>query len=346
MSISYIRPIEHTDLSAILALSERTGTGLTSLPADLDRLRDRIERSIASFAGTARRAAECYVFVLINAASEEVVGISAIEAAVGLDEPWYNFRVGTLVHASRELGVYNTHPTLFLANDHTNHTELCSLFLDATYRHGKNGVLLSKSRLAFIAEFPDRFDRKVIAELRGKLDGEGRSPFWEGLGRHFFAMDFSRADYLTGIGHKAFVAELMPRHPLYTTFLPESARAVIGEVHTDTLPARKLLESEGFRYEGYIDIFDAGPTVECYRDNIRTVRDSRVLPVAIVDTPPAPEDIFHLVSNRRFHHFRATIVQAPRRSRPLPVSRAVAAALDLHVGDSVRAVPLPTKRKA
>ena len=68
-------------------------------------------------------------------------------------EPWYNYHVGTLVHASRQLGVYTSAPTLFLANDHTGHTELCSLFLDQAFRQGKNGVLLAKCRLLFIAEF-------------------------------------------------------------------------------------------------------------------------------------------------------------------------------------------------
>jgi arginine N-succinyltransferase len=86
------------------------------------------------------------VFVLVDGASaDRVVGISAIEAAVGLREPWYNYHVGTLVHASRQLGVYTAAPTLFLANDHTGHTELCSLFLDQAYRHGKNGVLARES---------------------------------------------------------------------------------------------------------------------------------------------------------------------------------------------------------
>jgi arginine N-succinyltransferase len=59
------------------------------------------------------------------------------------------------------------------------------------------------------------------------------------------------------------VAELMPRHPVYVNLLPER-RAAIGEVHDDTQPARVLLEQEGFRYEGYVDIFDAGPTLECF----------------------------------------------------------------------------------
>ena len=270
-----IRPAESADLPAIFALSGRTGTGLTSLPADEQRLKDRIERSLRSFNGGVERADECYVFVLADSDNGSVAGIGAVEVAVGLREAWYNYRVGTLVHASRELDVYNATPTLFLSNDHTGHTELCSLFLDAEHRHGKLGALLSKSRLMFIAEFPETFGKKVIAELRGSLDAEGRSPFWEGLGRHFFEIDFSRADYLTGMGNRQFVAELMPHHPVYTVLLPEAARKVIGEVHNDTRPARSLLEAEGFRYEGYVDIFDAGPTVEAYRDNIRVVQIGR-----------------------------------------------------------------------
>jgi arginine N-succinyltransferase len=340
----FVRPIARDDLPAVLALSERTGHGLTTLPADRERLSSRIERSLASFAGTASRADACYVFVLVDSASNRVVGISAIEAAVGLNEPWYNYHVGTIVHASRALSVYTAVPTLFLENDHTGHTELCSLFLDQAFRHAKNGPLLAKSRLLFIADFADRFAPKVIAELRGKLDADGRSPFWEGLGRHFFAMEYKTADYLTGIGQKAFVAELMPRHPVYVNLLPETARAVIGEVHADTLPARAMLEQEGFRYEGYIDIFDAGPTVECFRDNIHAVRGSRVLPVEIGEGEPVPDnlkrDVAWLVTNRRFESYRAVLVQAPARLDRFTLLPYAAAQLGVADGELVRAVAL------
>src|SRR6476660_8557084 len=97
----FVRPIARDDLPIVLALSERSGTGLTTLPADRDRLLQRIERSLASFDGAANKASACYMFVLVeraNSAQERVVGISAIEAAVGLHEPWYNYHVGTLVH--------------------------------------------------------------------------------------------------------------------------------------------------------------------------------------------------------------------------------------------------------
>jgi len=41
----YVRPIAREDLPALLALSERSGAGLTTLPANAERLAQRIERS-------------------------------------------------------------------------------------------------------------------------------------------------------------------------------------------------------------------------------------------------------------------------------------------------------------
>lgn len=346
-----VRPIARDDLAAVLALSEHTGAGLTTLPASRERLAERIERSIASFRGETARADACYMFVLADhgGATHRVVGISAIEAAVGLTEPWYNYRVGTLVHASRALDVYTAVPTLFLANDHTGHTELCTLFLDQAFRHGHNGALIAKSRLLFIAEFADRFGAKVIAELRGRLDAAGRSPFWEGLGRHFFSMEYTTADYLTGIGQKAFIAELMPKHPVYVNLLPAAAREAIGAVHADTEPARRMLEQEGFRYDGYVDIFDAGPTVEAYRESIDAVRRSRVLPVTFDEIDPVPDNpvggVPWLVANRSFGHFRALVASAPARADRLPLKPHEAAALGIEEGTTVRAVPLSPDRR-
>jgi arginine N-succinyltransferase len=347
----YIRPVARDDIGSVLGLSERTGAGLTTLPANRERLASRIERSLASFAGTAERADTCYMFVLVdgrvgNAAHtpDRIVGISAIEAAVGLTEPFYNFHVGTLVHASRALNVYTVAPTLFLANDHTGHSELCSLFLDQGFRHGKNGVLLAKSRLLFIAEFAHLFSPKIISELRGSLTQDGKSPFWEGLGRHFFAMEYSTADYLTGIGQKSFIAELMPKHPVYVNLLPADARDAIGVVHRETVPARAMLEQEGFRYEGYVDIFDAGPTVECFRDDIHAVRQSQVLPVTLEEEDPVPDsltdDVLWLVASRSLQDFRVLVVAAPARADRFPLKPYAAATLGVAEGDTVRAVPL------
>jgi arginine N-succinyltransferase len=271
----------------------------------------------------------------------EVVGISAVAGAVGLREPWYNYRVGLTVSASQELNIHRQIPTLFLANDLTGNSELCSLFLRSDQRSGLNGRLLSKARFLFIAEFRELFGDKVMAEMRGMSDEQGRSPFWESLGRHFFKMEFSQADYLTGVGNKAFIAELMPKFPLYTCFLSEDARNIIGRVHPDTEPALAMLKGEGFSYQGYVDIFDAGPAIEAETAKIRAVQDSQVLVLA-VGTPgdDAPQFLIH---NRKREECRITAAPARLAAGTLVVDAQTAKRLQLSAGDQVRAVAVSAR---
>jgi len=339
-----LRPVARDDLDGLLALAGKTGSGLTSLPADRETLSARIERALQTWQGTLEKSEQGYVFVLEDTDSGSVVGICAVEVAVGLNDPWYNYRVGTLVHASKELNVYNALPTLFLSNDHTGSSELCTLFLDPDWRKEGNGYLLSKSRFLFMAAFRDRFNEKVVAEMRGVIDEHGYSPFWESLGNRFFSMEFSRADYLCGTGQKAFIAELMPKHPIYTDFLSEEARAVIGEVHPQTAPARAVLEKEGFRYCNYVDIFDGGPTLECDVDRVRAIRKSRLLET--VEGQPAPADWpVCLVANEQYQTFRAMLIQADPQTTRLVLTAAQLDALKCHAGDPVRLVRLCPEEK-
>ena len=341
-----IRPIAHADLPALLQLVASAGVGLTTLPSNQSALAQRIDASVASFAGMADKADELFLFVLEDSSARRVVGTCGIAAAVGLREAWYTYRVGLAVHASKALGVFSQTQTLFLSNDHTGHSELCSLFLDPAYRRDRNGNLLSKSRFLFIAQHRARFAKKIIAEMRGISDAQGQSPFWESLGRRFFSMEFSEADYLTGIGKKSFVAELMPKHPLYTSFLTPEAQAVIGQTHPLTEPARRMLEAEGFRYEGCVDIFDAGPTVECDVDDVGAVSRSAVFKVA-VDGKPAPpvstRAVVYLVANTQFGHYRAAMMAAAPQENSFPLDPETAEALQLSSGDEVRVVPLSVR---
>lgn len=335
-----VRPVRSADLPALFQLARSTGAGLTTLPANEERLAHRVGWAEKTFRGEAVRADADYLFVLEDDTGE-VVGISAVAGAVGLREPWYNYRVGLTVSASQELNIHRQIPTLFLANDLTGNSELCSLFLRSDQRSGLNGRLLSKARFLFIAEFRELFGDKVIAEMRGMSDEQGRSPFWESLGRHFFKMEFSQADYLTGVGNKAFIAELMPKFPLYTCFLSEDARTIIGRVHPDTEPALAMLKGEGFSYQGYVDIFDAGPAIEAETAKIRAVQDSQVLVLAI-GTPgdDAPQFLIH---NRKREDCRITAAPARLAAGTLVVDAPTAKRLQLSAGDQVRAVAVSAR---
>jgi arginine N-succinyltransferase len=338
----FIRPTRLSDLEAILALASTAGVGVTTLQANPERFTKRIQASIASLNGEPELGEASYLFALEDEQTGQLAGICGIEGAVGMDDTWYNYRVGLSVHASRELDIYQQLPTLFLTSDLTGASELCTLFLAPDYRKDGNGSLLSKSRFLFMAANPERFSSRVIAEMRGVSDDTGRSPFWEGLGRHFFTMDFARADGLSYVGSKAFIAELMPKYPIYTSLLSDEAQAVIANVHPATVPARAMLEAEGFRYQGYIDIFDAGPTLECPRDTIRAVRDSRVFQSLAVTHEPKNSTAW-LVSNGQVADFRATIVYTRPLEDSLPLTADVLAKLNLEDGANIRAVALSPK---
>jgi arginine N-succinyltransferase len=338
-----VRAITEPDLEGLLALAGQVGSGMTTLKADRKALGERIEIACASFAQTIEPQLRDYVFVMEDVAQGILVGVCAIKGAVGLEEPFYNYRIGTLVHSSKELNVFSRMDTLYLSNDLTGCAELCSLFLHPEYRHGTNGKLLSKSRFMFIGQFPHLFSEKLIAEMRGYQNEDGRSPFWDSLGNHFFKMDFGRADDLTSLGKKSFIAELMPRHPLYVAYLPQEAQDVIGRVHAATAPARHLLEQEGLYFEGYVDIFDAGPVLQARVSELRALRESEL---AIVDTSAEmiPELPPAMVATTHLHDFRVVAVHAcPMHGRVAlsPVQQRVLAAPS---GTAVRTMPLNPRK--
>ncbi|MFC6670405.1 arginine N-succinyltransferase [Marinobacterium aestuariivivens] len=341
-----IRPIRETDVEVLRTIARESGPGFTSLPDNPELLEAKIARTRKALAAEARLdGSQGYLFVAEDLATGRVVGTCGIETAVGLNEPWYHYRIGTVVHASRELDVYNAFRTLDLCNDYTGCAEVCTLYLAPDYRKGSNGNLLSKSRFMFMAEFPERFAERVIAEMRGYSDDQGRSPFWDGLGRHFFSMEYSEADYLTGSGNKVFIAELMPKHTIYQHLLPEAAQRVIGQVHRNTEPARRMLENEGFRFEGYVDIFDAGPTVATRLGDIRSVRDSRYVKARVSDTPPRGETLY-LVSNTALAEFRCTVAPLLPEASSVQIGGELAEALQVGSGDPLRIVPLKARQPA
>ena len=48
--------------------------------------------------------------------------------------------------------------------------------------------------------------------------------------------------------NKQFISDLVPRHPIYIDLLPDVVQEVIGKPNEHTIPALKLLESEGFSF--------------------------------------------------------------------------------------------------
>jgi arginine N-succinyltransferase len=342
-----IRPITLDDLPALVELTRLTGFGLTTLPNDEKLLKRRIKESLRGFEKLSDDdppIGETYLFVMEHLPTREICGTCGIVSKVGGFEPFYAYRIETSIHASSVLHVRKEIRTLHLMEMHSGPCEIGSLFLSPKHRVGGNGRLLSLSRFLFMANYPGYFDPIVIAEMRGVVDAQGRSPFWEAIGRHFFDIDFPKADHLSMV-NKRFIADLMPKHPIYIPLLPKEAQAVIGEVHEQTRPAMRILADEGFECCDQVDIFEGGPVVRCALDDIRAIKESRKGPLTAA-TDAAVDSEEYIISNCR-EPFRAAKGKLDiDESGAVVLSRELAAGLALQPGDAVRYVTVRPSQKS
>lgn len=337
-----VRPSRPEDLDRILALAKEAGTGMTNLPPDRATLSARLEESFISFAKDVKEPdTETYLFVLEEPFTGKIVGTSGIYARVGSGKPFYSYKILNVTQTSHELGITVNSRLLHLVNDYTGCTEVGMLYLSPAQRKNGNGRLLGLSRYLMMAEYPERFADIVIAEMRGQFDEHGHSPFWEDIGKHFFGMAFPKADLISAVTNNQFIADLMPKHPIYIDLLSRAAQDVIGKPHNETKPALKFLEREGFRFEGYVDVFDAGPAVQARLKRIRSVRNSRKLEIHNVCGAEKAEAsggfTTHFVANCRLPDFR--VCRAPLRvnkAGSVDIGEDAADALEVGPGDPVR----------
>ena len=279
-----IRAANPGDLQHLYEMAKRTGGGFTNLPPDRKALTAKLERSAEGFARTGDEVGDdLFTFMLENTETGEVRGTCQVFSAVGLKWPFYSYRIGALTQHSEELGRTFRADILNLSTDLEGTSEVGGLFLHPGERAGGLGMLIARSRYLFIAKHRARFADRTIAELRGVIDEAGGSTFWDGVAGRFFGMSFQDADEFNAKFGNQFIADLMPKHPVYIAMLSEAARNVIGLPHPSGRAAMRMLENEGFAWENYIDIFDGGPTMTVRTDQIRSVREALSQPVAAID---------------------------------------------------------------
>ena len=330
------RAIESADYTMFLDLAKTAGPGFTSLAVNESILKGRVEKSIASFtSGTDISPEHLYLLVVEDTDSQKIVGMSAIKAQVGIKDPFFNFRILNVAQQSTVTNRRYDLEVLILVNEFAGATEVGTLFVSPDMRGTGAGRLISQARYMLMASDRERFAPTVISELRGHVDDEGYSPFWEAIGRKFFLMDFTDADNFSAERDNQFILDLMPKYPIYAALLPEDAQAVMGKTHPAGAGARRYLESEGFRYNGMIDIFDAGPSMNVPRDDIRTVRDSREMTVK-VGGGGNTQTLTAMVSNNRVNGYRCVLTSVMFDGDQAVLTQEALEALKLTPGDTAR----------
>jgi arginine N-succinyltransferase len=191
----------------------------------------------------------------------------------------------------------------------------------------------------FIAAHLQRFAEAVITEIVGYSDEEGRSPFWDALGKHFFDLPYTEAERLCGLESRTFLAELMPQYPIYVPMLPQAAQDCIGRIHPDGQEAFDILEREGFETNSYIDLFDGGPTLYARLASIRSIAQSQngtATPGSTIDARGR-----YLVSNDSLRNYRAIVADLDYTAgQPMVLSAEMCQALNVTEGSPIRVIAL------
>jgi arginine N-succinyltransferase len=332
-----VRPATGDDFRAMYQMAKLTGGGFTNLPADRGTLVEKLARSDKSFSRKQdSQTGDLYVFVLEDPKTNKIRGTCQVFGQVGVVQPFYSYHISTLTQSSPELGKTFRNQRLSLTTDLEGSSEVGGLFLHPEMRASGLGGLLARSRYLFMKLHRPRFGDRTLAELRGVMDEAGHAPFWDALAGKFFGMSFPEADEFNGIHGTKFIADLMPRSPIYVALLTDEARAVIGQPHPSGRAALRMLEHEGFSYDRYVDIFDGGPTVTARTDNIRTVRESHEDRIAEIGEGGTLKVLAGAGRLKRFRACCASIKKLPRKG--IMIDPKAADLLEVGVGDTVLTV--------
>lgn len=323
-----VRPSKHEDLDAILTLAASLGAGMTTLPNDRDTIAAKIDASVDSFSRKVQDTDAQYLLVLENVENGQILGVSAVYPSIGHPYGFFSYHIDRLVAHSYVNDMHLDCSVLHLSNEYTGLTEIGTLAVDPALRNSGAGKVLAKARYMLMACFPELFADKVIAEMRGWQNEAGESPVWNAVGRRFFNFDFQYADEISATKGAEFIANLIPKYPIYLDLLPEEAQLSIAKAHATSSIAMRMLLKEGFRYEKHVDVFDGGPQLVAPLTDILTIKNSSQSTLVDFDAKRCEAD--YLICSTEIEAFRLTVSRADNRGDGLE------RALGISLTDNVR----------
>ena len=297
-----IRPVRADDAAQLQALADLLDT--VNLPDDPAVIAKIIADSDRSFSGAEHRHAS-YTLVAVRQGEdgvERLLGTGSLFSFHGMpDEPHYYLKVVDQVVHSRQLNADRTRRLLKLGKDVEPWTELGGLVVHPETRGQGVGKLLLAARLLLVAMHPERFCKRLLAELLPPRREDGGNAFWDSVGAPLTGLDYYRADLLCR-SDKEFIDAFFPHDEIVVDLLPPEARELIGHEGPTTAPVRALLKRAGFKYLGTVDPFDAGPHDGAQVAEITPIQRSRRL--VRLDLPPLTTELKdHLVCNAAANTF-------------------------------------------
>lgn len=358
-----IRPSKPEDVSPLYKLARTVY--FINLPPDSGIIAGKVEHSLSCFRrvfeggragksvpraaaggqGLAQRenASDMFMFSLEDTTTGAVIGTSQVRAHMGgIGDPNWRMKIALKKFSAPSIGYGSEHRVMRLDGDETGPTEMGGLILDPGFRgHAlRPGRLLSFVRFHFVGLHRKLFAGTILAEMMGSVNEKGDSPFWDAFGRKFFPVSYPEADRFCQ-HNRAFISELFPKDDIFITLLPLEVQNLVGVVARETIPARRLLESIGFRFRGYIDPFDGGPHLDCASDDVPLVKNTRKakLGKAALEKQCNDRAIVSAMDEERGFRALETAVKIATGG-PVSLPAAAMELLDVQPGEKIGVTPL------
>ena len=330
-----VRLVKTSDIKQLTQLIDKAGHGMTTMPKNKKELQERINWSISS--ASKKRAnpnKDTYLFVLEN--NKKIIGISAIYTSISKDKPSVFFKIGKIKLSSKTYNFKKEAEILKLHLIHKPYSELGTIFIDPSSRGRGRGSLLSFARLQLIASHQSRFDKKILVEIRGWKDKNGKSYFWESFSKAFFNLDFFSIDRLSYIDNH-FITESVPKFPFMVELLSRRVQKVLGKPHPNAMPALSMLSKQGFKTNGLVDVLDGGPCMEVKAKSIPIVKSSKKVKVDVKRSVNFSS--YGFIVNFSLENFRVVRETYNLIGNTIEISQKTAKALEISSGDMVRINP-------
>ncbi len=333
------RPIWETDLDQLEQLSHELEPGNAgAFHTHRDGLQQIIQESMASFTQDVQTPGpEIYVFVLEDMIHRRLMGMIKLTALANRGNLFYSYQIQSLCQISVKLQVNKTLPTLHLVSNYTDASSMSSLVLFPRYRKKGMARLLLVALHLYPTEFPQRFPKRMIGEIRGCYDSSGCSVFWKHVVQHFIKdMDYPTYLQLLSDGMETEILGLLPRGPIYISLLSAEVRQVIGKPHADSRGVIQNIKAMGFSYQEHVGYSSAAPIYECNISRIQPIEQSREAVIEILASTVSGRG--YLISNQRAgFDFAVTVGKVCWLSpQSIGIEEGVGQILKLQAGDRVR----------
>jgi arginine N-succinyltransferase len=344
MSVAYeIRGAVPSDEDQLLDVARHLNT--VNLPADRAEIHALLDHAQKSFTGVIKdpRRRE-FVFVVVDLASDRIVGTSMIVAQLGRrDAPYIYVDVFDEERYSATLDKHFRHVVLKIGYSYNGPTEIGGLIVRPEYRGRAErlGQLISSVRFLYVKMHRDVFRDELLAELLPPLEPDGTSHLWNAVGLKFTEMTYAEADRLSK-KNKEFIKGLFPEGAIYVSLLPKDAQEVIGKVGAQTKGVEGMLRRIGFRYAWRVDPFDGGPHFTAPTDDVTLVqRSMRAQVTRLLDPAEAPKmRVVVAVEASEPPFFRAVPTKARLEGEGTAILQDAAAHLGIRAGDDAWILPL------